>query len=178
MNQREHTDAALLLRCQLGDGTAWDLLVQRWHPRLWAFISRMLTDRAVAEDVVQVVWLKVVRSLGQLDDTERWQPWLFRIARLSIADQLRKQYRSPPRERLNDVAGEDQAAATFETRDSIEHGLRYLHPTEREAVILHYMEQLCLADVAHICDVPVGTVKSRLHRARKILTNVLDDGKH
>lgn len=100
---------------------------------------------------------------------------MFRIARLSVVDHLRSQYRSLAREPLNEVAVEDQTLTNFDAREAIEYGLSHLHPIESEAIVLHYIEQLSLADVADICDVPVGTIKSRLHRARKILNDALKE---
>ncbi|MEM9643642.1 MAG: RNA polymerase sigma factor [Planctomycetota bacterium] len=174
MNQPDPTDAILVLRCQLGDHSAWDALVRRWHPRLWSFISRMLTDRQIAEDTLQIVWLKVVRSLVRLKDPARLDAWMFRIARMSVADQLRRRYRMTVVEPLeSDQVEEDEALGALESQELIQQGLRNLVPIDREAIVLHYIEQFSIADVAAICGVAEGTIKSRLHRARRTLRDAL-----
>jgi RNA polymerase sigma factor (sigma-70 family) len=168
-------DARLAIRCQLGESAAWEELVLRWHPRLWAYIARMMSDRPRAEDVLQTVWLRVVRSMGALRDPERLAPWLYGVARAAVADQFREQYRAPPTETFEDAALIEQPADRLETTDAIEAGLRRLHPIDREAVVLHYLEDLPLASVAEICGVPPGTIKSRLHRARRLMRETLSD---
>lgn len=126
----------------------------------------MLPDEAIAEDVLQIVWLKVVRSLARLREPERLSAWLYRIARLAVADQLREQYRRPLPDKLGEVPELDDGIELLDIADAIETGLSQLHPTDREVVVLYYLEQRPVCEVAEICGVPSGTVKSRLHRAR------------
>lgn len=171
------SDSALVIRCQLGDRTAWPELVERWHPRLRTFVSRMVTDRHIADDLVQITWIQAVRSLVRLEDPERWHAWIFTIARYAVADHLRRQYRAPPKEPLPDVDCKDGNFQFVDAADSIDFGLAKLHPVDREALVLHYIEEMPIADVASVCGVPEGTVKSRLHRARKILNQTLNEGK-
>jgi RNA polymerase sigma factor (sigma-70 family) len=171
----EASDAVLAVRCQLGDKDAWETLVHRWHPRLWRFIARMLSGRTEAEDALQTVWLKVVRSLVRLQEPERLAAWLFGIARRTVADRLRERYRRPPPDEIGDIADSDDGIELFAVIDTVEIGLRQLHPVDREAVVLHYLEQLPLVEVSEICGVPLGTIKSRLHRARRIIHKTLLD---
>jgi len=89
VDESDEQNAMLVLRCQLGDRAAWEELVRLCHPRLWRFVAGMLTDRASAEDVLQDVWLRVVRSLVRLRDPGKLSAWLYGIARAAIADRLR-----------------------------------------------------------------------------------------
>jgi DNA-directed RNA polymerase specialized sigma24 family protein len=107
MPPAETTDVELVIRCQLGEEAAWRQLVERWQPRLWGFIGRMVGDRTVAEDVLQTVWLRVVRSLLRLREPERWAAWVFGIARTTIADRYRQEYRQPASDPLGDVAASE-----------------------------------------------------------------------
>ena len=175
MHDTDLTDALLAVRCQLGEPTAWEDLVHRWHPRLWAFISRMTADQARAEDVLQTVWLRVIRSMVRLREPERLAAWLYGIARATVADQFRELYRTPPTEEFLDVSHTDDDTDQFTAADAVETGLRHLHPIDREAVVLHYFEDLPVAAVAEICGVPPGTIKSRLHRARRLMRETLTD---
>lgn len=173
MNDENLQDAALAVRCQLGEQDAWVALIDRWQPRLWRFVLRMLPNRVTAEDVLQTIWLRVIRSIVHLREPEAFAAWVYRIARLAIADQLREQYRHPPTEQFVDIADGDDGFEFVDIADSVESGLGRLHPTDREALVLYYFEQLPVGEVAEICGVPPGTIKSRLHRARTIIGKAL-----
>jgi RNA polymerase sigma-70 factor (ECF subfamily) len=175
LTKPDPSDAVLALRCQLGDQHAWELLVCRWHPRLASFVNRMLPDRSATDDVLQTVWLRVVRSMAGLREPERLAAWLFGIARRTVADRYRTAYRRPPAELIGEVTDIDDGIAQFETIDLIEQSLHQLHAIDREAVVLHYLEELPIGEVAEICSVPPGTIKSRLHRARRLLRKTLTD---
>lgn len=175
MSFTEISDAALVVRCQLGEQQAWEDLVTRWQPRLWSFIVRMISDQTVAEDVLQDVWLSSVRSIIRLRDPQQWTSWIFGIARRRIADRFREQYRRSKTETLDDIATDDDGIENMLRTEVIEAGLTKLHAMDREVVVLYYLEGLSLAEVAAICSVPVGTAKSRLHRARQILKHEMKD---
>ena len=169
MPETEISDALLVVRCQTGDQEAWELLVRRWHPRLWRFVSNMISDAVVAEDILQTVWLRTVKSMFQLQQPERLPAWLFRVARTVVADHLRDRYRQPVTTHVNEIAEWETADQQIDVVEEIELGLERLHPNDREVVVLHYLEGMSVAEVAEICHVPSGTVKSRLSRARQIL---------
>ena len=120
MNEQALQDARLAVRCQLGDKDAWEELVERWNPRLWRFISGMLTDQATAEDVLQTVWMRAVRSMTRLRDPERLAAWLYRIARLAVADRLRGQYRRPATYQIEEVSETDGGIELVDIADTIE----------------------------------------------------------
>lgn len=169
----QESESNLVIRCQLGDREAWESLVIRWHPRLWRFIFGMLGNRPTAEDALQDTWLQIVRSLIRLREPERLEAWMYQIARRVIADRLREQYRRPASEAFTDMAEEAVELDAIETLDSLRSALIQLHPSDRESVVLHYLEGKTLDEVAAICDVPSGTIKSRLHRARCQLGKIL-----
>jgi RNA polymerase sigma-70 factor (ECF subfamily) len=169
MPNAEPQDALIVVRCQLGHEDAWRQLVERWQPRLWSFIARMTPDSAAAEDVLQTVWLRVIRSLVRLREPERWSAWVYGIARAAIIDRFRDQYRRPATEVLADISFVDTGAEQLADKEFLATELNRLCPMDREAVVLHYLQELPVADVAEICGVPAGTIKSRLHRARHVL---------
>jgi RNA polymerase sigma-70 factor (ECF subfamily) len=169
MSNAEPSDALIIVRCQLGHEEAWRQLVERWQPRLWSFIVRMTPDNSAAEDVLQTVWLRVIRSLVRLREPERWSAWVYGIARAAVADRFREQYRRPPTEELASISIVDTRAELVADKEFLAMELDRLHPMDREAVVLHYLQELPIAEVAEICGVPAGTIKSRLHRARHVL---------
>lgn len=169
-------DELLVLRCQLGERAAFDELTERWHPPLWKYVRRVAGGDDAAKDVAQDVWLRVLRGMGRLRDGSRLRPWLFGIARRALMDRLRQQYAGVPDPDI-DVAelAADQPADSLEDEiAAMESELERLPITEREVLTLFYLRELSLAEVAEVLAVPVGTVKSRLFRARRLLRHALD----
>lgn len=176
-NEDETIDNRLAIRCQLGDHDAWNELVERWNPRLTRFLSRMINDSAVVEDLTQTIWLKIVRSISQLKEPRSLAAWIYRIARTAVTDRLRRQYRSPIAvDEETEPATHDLAMERFIESDHLADALHKLHPQDREVLVLHYFEHLSMTEVAGVCGVPVGTAKSRMNRARKSLRQSLDSG--
>lgn len=160
------------MRCQLGEREALTELVRAWHQPIWSYARRMLGP-ARADDVTQEIWLAVLRGLPRLRDTERFRPWLFTIARRSVVNALRSSYGEPGREPAEPVL--DDPADTLLDRVELAESLAKVPAREREVLILFYLEDLSLEDCAEICAVPVGTVKSRLSRARRLLRTHLTE---
>ncbi len=169
-------DELLVIRCQLGDRSAFDELTERWHPPLWKYVRRLAGNDDAAKDVAQDVWLRVLRGIGRLRDGSRLRPWLFGIARRTLMDRLRQQYAGPVDSDI-DVAelADDQVVDSLEEEiAAMEHELTRLPVTEREVLTLFYLRELSLAEVAEVLAVPIGTVKSRLFRARRLQRRGLD----
>ncbi|WP_149259142.1 RNA polymerase sigma factor [Actinomadura sp. K4S16] len=160
-------DELLVIRCQLGERDAFTELVSRWHAPVWTFVRRML-DAGRADDVAQEVWVAVLRGLPRLADPGRFAPWLFTIARRAVLDRLRHEYAVAETPGAAQAPLDDPAEGVVDRADLVD-ALATLPPPEREILILFYLEDLSVADCAQICGIPVGTVKSRLHRARRLL---------
>ncbi|MFS1301930.1 sigma-70 family RNA polymerase sigma factor [Streptosporangium longisporum] len=171
------TDELLVVRAQLGERAALAELVTRWRVPVWTYVRRML-DAERADDVTQEIWLAVVRGLPRLREPGRFAPWLFTIARRSVNDRLRGEY-ARAREDLtaDDVLTEDPVEAMVD-RAELVNALSGLPVPEREILVLFYLEDLSVEDCARICQVPVGTVKSRLNRARRMLREHLQERGH
>ena len=169
-------DEWLVLRCQLGEREAFEPLIAKWHPLLWRYAVRLTNDADAAADVVQEVWLRVLRGLPALRDATRFRAWLFGIARRVLMDRLRVRYAEPPMEQL-EAGGVEEPAADEERTDDflfVQAELDRLPLPEREALVLFYLRELSLNDIAAIAAIPVGTVKSRLFRARQMLRTQLE----
>jgi len=168
-------DELLVVRCQLGEREAFAELIRAWHPAVERYVGRMLTGPD--NDVVQEVWLAVFKGLPRLRQPDRFAPWLFAIARRAVMNRLRDVYARPEPESVDDLSGADvpgvDEAEAVVDRELLGGALAALPAREREVLLLFYLEDLPLDACAQICAVPVGTIKSRLNRARKLLRREL-----
>jgi RNA polymerase sigma-70 factor (ECF subfamily) len=174
IDNKAKDDELLAIRCQLGEPAAFDDLIARWHGPLWAFVRRLTGDDDTAREILQDVWIRVLRGIPRLRDGSKLRAWLFGIARRTLMDRLRDQY---ARALAVDVDVEEIAAETSvdEVDDlaALENAVEGLPLVEREAITLFYLEELSLNEIAETLGVPVGTVKSRLHRARRLLRQAI-----
>jgi len=93
---RALADQLVAVRCQLGERAAFDLLLERWHGPLAAYVARLAGDDEAALQVVQDTWVRVLRGIGRLSDPAKIGAWLLGIARRALMDRLRAQYGSLP----------------------------------------------------------------------------------
>jgi RNA polymerase sigma factor (sigma-70 family) len=165
-------DELLVVRCQLGERAAFEELIRTWAAPLLSHLRRVAGAQA-ADDLAQDVWIRVVRGIAGLRDGARLKPWLFGIAHHVMMDHLRLRYAEsaaaidPDADAEADEGGREEALAALESR------MAALPPLERETLTLFYLEELSLADLAKIQAVPLGTVKSRLFRARGMLRQAM-----
>lgn len=158
------------------DPTAFDRLIDEYAPRLHGFFRRMCGDVPDVEDLVQEVFIRVVRNIGDYHERGRFEPWLFRIAGNLARDRFRRESIGL---RLVTGAEEDgdamraivdraepQASATehSEDADRLQAAMRRLPEAEREVVLLRHYGELSFAEIAELTDAPLGTVLSRAHR--------------
>lgn len=164
-------DEWLCLRCQLGEPDAFDELIAHWNEPLGRYVRRLVGDDDAARDAVQDVWLRVLRGIGKLREPTKLKVWLFAVARRTVMDRLRVKYRTPRPSDVDvqEVAAENVSLALHEDLDALERHLAQLPVVERDVLTLFYLQDLSLTDIAGVLDVPVGTVKSRLFRARRLL---------
>jgi len=172
-------DALLAVRCQLGEREAFDALIRRWARPLRRHVARVAGDAQAADELVQDIWLRVVQGIARLQDPFKFRSWLFGIAHRRLMDEMRGRYGPTPVELDADAlaAGDGDADRELVARE-LERGLARLPPVERDVLSLFYLEELSLADVAQALAVPVGTVKSRLYRARQLLRQQLTGEAH
>lgn len=178
MRTTEHNpadDELLAIRCQLGEPAAFDDLIARWHAPLWSFVRRLVGEDDAAREIFQDVWVRVIRGIPQLRDGSKLRAWLFGIARRTLMDRLRQEYaRSPTVDvDVDEIAADPSAGGDEEDLQELEGALSDLPITEREVLTLFYLQELSLAEVADALKVPVGTIKSRLFRARRLLRQAL-----
>ena len=152
--------AQWVLRAQCGDREALDLVLRSLYPSLQRYLRGLVGDFH-GDDVLQDVLLVVARKLGRLEEPQLLRPWAFRIANRAGVKQLKRERRW----QRDDAALERLAAADPPPPDELLAALPTMagiSPASRAVLVLHFQEELPLADVAAILEVPLGTVKSRL----------------
>ncbi len=166
-------DELLAIRCQMGERAAFDALIARWHEPLWRYLRRLSNSDDIAGDLAQDTWVRVLRGMGALREPAKLRPWLFGIARRVAMDRLRFQYvrRGAEDVDLDDLPGDEPALELEADAAALDGALAALPVAEREMLTLFYLRELSLAEIATMLSVPIGTVKSRLHRARQELRN-------
>jgi RNA polymerase sigma-70 factor, ECF subfamily len=181
------TDAELVASALRGSEEAFRDLVLRFERPVYALILRMVHEAETAEDLAQEVFVKAYRHLASYDPRRKFASWLFKVAHNSTIDHLRRaQLDTVPLAAeqedgggllavLADTSAESPAAAA-ERRDmarALDRAIARLRPEYREAVVLRYVEGLAYQEICEVLGLPVGTVKTNLHRARKELAEAM-----
>jgi len=178
------TDAELVAGALGGSEDAYRELVRRFERPIYSLIARMVGDAATAEDLAQEVFVKAFRRLDSYDPERKLSSWLFKIAHNTTIDHLRRGVpETVPLEGDRDDGGADLAAVLFdetsenpaaaaERRDlgrALERAIAGLRPEYRELVVMFYAEGASYQEIVEVTGLPMGTVKTNLHRARKAL---------
>ena len=167
-------DTALTLAAQSGDLDAFETLVRAHTPAVYAHALRFFGDTSAAEDVVQEVWIKVYRALPTFDGRARFSTWLYRVTRNACLDQVRHGKRVPvPADPVDGPPAPGDLGDAVALSASLEHALAQLTQEDRDALSAVSVFGLSYSEAAEIFSVPVGTVKSRVFRARRSLAALL-----
>jgi RNA polymerase sigma-70 factor, ECF subfamily len=198
----ELSDDGLLRRMMAGDEDAFTLLYRRRHPAIFRFALHMSGNAAVAEDVTQEVFMTLIRSAKRFDPTRgTLGGFLLGVARNHLRKRWEQDRRSVPLAENADESGQTGAPqegssdgdpnsngsghgsrgfrnshdlfASLETVGRVRQAIRTLPENYREAVVLCDLEEMSYEEAAEVLDCPVGTVRSRLHRARSLLLEKL-----
>jgi RNA polymerase sigma-70 factor (ECF subfamily) len=184
---QDDNDQQLVERVQKGDKSAFDLLVRKYQHRVLKLVSRFVHDAAEAEDVAQEAFLKAYRALPAFRGDSAFYTWLYRIAINTAKNTLVSNRRRPvdfdldlqdPEQhdrqaRLKDADTPEGVLLTDEIRGVVEHALEQLPEDLRTAIVLRELEGLSYEEIAEAMDCPVGTVRSRIFRAREAIDKKL-----
>lgn len=177
------SDAELVQSALAGSGEAYREIIRRYERPVLSLIVRMVRDPVVAEDLAQDAFIKAFRHLSRYDPNRKLASWLFKIAHNTTLDHLRKkQLDTVPLEveggggeetwevlAAPDTQSPDRLAESAELMQGLEQALARLKPNYREILLLRFREGLAYHEIAEVVDLPMGTVKIHLHRARKQL---------
>lgn len=183
VGQAEPTDEALARRFSDGDVAAFDLLVLRHRDAVYRFVrSRLGPQRTEAEDVTQDALVEVYRNLHRFEGRSRLRSWILGVAANVCRSRRRSRIFGPHREPPDDEmlrelpdcsAGQEEALARSELQAAVKQAIDGLGPEHRCVVTLRDMEGLSYQEIADALQIPVGTVRSRLHNARALLAQRL-----
>lgn len=166
----------LVARARLGDKDAFTDFVLYYTPYVYRTAVAFLHDRTEAEDLAQEVFLKVHRSLSQIQDVQAFPAWFKRLITNACLDRLKKQVPLPTTE-INLDRAAPGGPEQWETRLLLQEALGSLSPEHREVLTLREWQGYDYQEIAGLLGVPVGTVKSRLHSARAQLKSTLTEGR-
>jgi RNA polymerase sigma-70 factor (ECF subfamily) len=171
-------DEWLALRCQTNEPDAYSDLVSAMELPLLYYATKMTGSRDTALDVVQETWIQALRGIRKLKDPGSVRPWLYCIVHGIAVDHVRK---NVAREQ-SEVAGVDLPEvaddATFDPDDAllVHRTLDELEPKHREVLVLFFLEEFSISEIAQVIGVPEGTVKSRLHYAKQATRDLIQGG--
>jgi RNA polymerase sigma-70 factor (ECF subfamily) len=180
-------DAEIVARVQQGDKAAFDLLVLKYQHKVAKLVSRYLRDSAEVQDVTQEAFIKAYRALAGFRGDSAFYTWLYRIAINTAKNFLVSQGRRPPSSDVDidtaevlDGAGELREVATpermllrDEIADRVQRAISDLPEDLRTAIIMREIDGLSYEDIAQAMDCPIGTVRSRIFRAREAIEREL-----
>ena len=189
------TDQQLVARVQQGDSRAFDMLVLKYQHKILGLISRYVNDVDEVQDVAQEAFIKAYKALPRFRGDSQFYTWLYRIAVNTAKNHLVSRSRRPPGSdvevedaeyfegggALRDIESPESALFGAELKAVVEDAISDLPDDLRAAVTLREFDGLSYEDIAEIMDCPVGTVRSRIFRAREAIDNKVKDqleGRH
>jgi RNA polymerase sigma-70 factor, ECF subfamily len=177
----EDADQQLVQRVQNGDKRAFELLVLKYQHRIYSLISRFVRDADEVQDVAQETFIKAYRALPAFRAESAFYTWLYRIAINCAKNHLVSRSRRPPgvdidvddaehldgNDAMQDIGGPESQVATEQLRVAVEAAIRRLPEDLRTALSLREFDGLSYEEIAEIMNCPLGTVRSRIFRARE-----------
>jgi len=188
LTTERHIDQLLVDRAQHGDKKAFELLVVKYQRKLMRLISRLIRDQAEAEDVVQEAFIKAYRALPQFRGDSAFYTWLYRIGINTAKNYLVTQGRRAPTsteadveeaetfddgDQLRDINTPESMLATKQIAETVNLAMEVLPDELRMAITLREIEGLSYEDIAEAMHCPIGTVRSRIFRAREAIAEKL-----
>lgn len=175
------SDAEYVRRLQRGETEAFEILVRRHEKTIFNLVYRMLGDYDEAAETSQEVFLSAYRSIDRFRGDANFSTWLYRIALNHTSTRRkslnRRQQRNVPIDDTEPVRdpqpGPAETIEKKEIRERVQSALNTLEPDDATVILLRDLQDIPYEEVARLLEIPVGTVKSRLHRARQALKSQL-----
>lgn len=171
-------ERVLVLRCQTGDEAAFAEIVERYQSRMRTYLRSMLSDAHAAEDALQDVWLDVFRGVGKLRDTAAFGGWVYRVARDRAYRVLRRKRVAIASIEMVDVPDAGEVELDADEREMVKTSMDRLPHEQREVLLLRFVEQMSYEEIAAAVGCGLGTVRSRLHYAKRALRDLIERNGH
>lgn len=181
MDQHDRTRYEwLALRCQAQEPGAFEDLIAVMERPLLYYATSLTGSPDAALDVLQDTWFRAFRTIRKLRDPGSIRPWLYSIVHGIAVDHVRKSVSREQAEREQYETYDDLEEPTFAETDahSLHRALNEISPSHREVLVLHFLEDLSLAEIAQVVGCPEGTVKSRIHHAKREVKKILQRNDH
>ncbi len=187
MTERD-VDAELVARVQRGDKQAFDLLVLKYERKIMRLLSRMIRDPAEIEDVAQESFIKAYRALPQFRGDSAFYTWLYRIAINTARNWLAQNNRRPSTpsaheseegetfnetDNLTDSSNPESEMASRQIAETVNKAMNDLPEELRNAIVMREIDGMSYEDIAQSMNCPIGTVRSRIFRAREAIATRL-----
>jgi RNA polymerase sigma-70 factor (ECF subfamily) len=171
-------DEWIALRCQAGDKTGFEDLVAIMERPLLYYATKLTGNAETALDVLQDVWVKVFRGIRRLRNPASLRPWLYRVTHGLAVDRIRQHVSRERAEEAHAAGFHEATDVSFTGGDAaaIHEALNCMEPKHREVLVLYFLEDFSLAEVAAILGCSEGTVKSRVHYAKRMMKEILAGG--
>lgn len=183
MTDQQETDQQLVARVQKGDRRAFDLLVIKYQHRILALVNRFVSDYSEAQDVTQEAFVKAYRALPNFRGDSQFYTWMYRIAVNTAKNYLvSRKRRTPTRDidienaefftdesSMQDISSPDALLQRDQLKKVVFDAIDELPDELRRAITLRELEGLSYEDIAAVMDCPIGTVRSRIFRAREAI---------
>jgi RNA polymerase sigma-70 factor (ECF subfamily) len=171
-------------QAKAGNAEAWDALFRRYQLPLYVYVCEIVRDEQASLDVVQETFINAARHIGSLQDDAKFGSWLFGIAHQRCVQLWRKSHCNAAFEAFSDELFESLATEDDGPADRLIHReeearflalLEQLPPAQRSVLLLHFIEDFSLEDISRITETSLGTVKSRMHYAKKALRQLAEE---
>ncbi len=180
-------DAELVKRVQAGDTGAFDLLVQKYQHKVINLVGRFVNDQAECQDIAQDAFIKAYRAIGSFRGDSQFYTWLYRIAANTAKNYLASRARKSPayavdvddaehfegESRLKEYATPENLLLTEEIEATVYRAIERLPEDLKSAITLREIDGLSYEEIAEVMDCPIGTVRSRIFRARDVIDKEL-----
>ena len=180
-------DAELVKRVQAGDTAAFDILVQKYQHKVVNLVGRFVSDKAECYDITQDAFIKAYRAIGNFRGDSQFYTWLYRIAANTAKNYLSSRARKSPgytvdvedaehfegESGLKEYATPENLLLTEEIKKTVFAAIEALPDDLKSAITLREIEGLSYEEIAEVMDCPIGTVRSRIFRARDVIDKEL-----
>lgn len=155
----------LVMAAQNGSAAAWERLVALWHKKLWRYVFGLTADSHASWDITQQAWLEIIKGLKKLHDPRNFKAWAYKIATNRSIDWFKTRNKN----RHIDVESIQVASDEKKEDSQIKEMVEKLKTDSRIILSLYYFEQLTISEISIALNIPAGTAKSRLFKAREEL---------